>query len=35
MIEGQFLARAAILALEAVAQEDVEPGEGGMRAGFT
>jgi len=30
VIEGQFLRRAAILALEAIAQEDVEAGEGGM-----
>src|SRR3546814_20475169 len=30
MVEGQFLARPAILAGEPVAQEQVEPGEGRM-----
>src|SRR6478752_3148889 len=30
MIEGQVVMRVAVLADEAVAQEDVEPGEGGM-----
>jgi len=34
MIEGEVVARAAILAAEAVAQEDVEPGEGGIGGGF-
>src|SRR5437764_15370782 len=32
VIEGEIVIRRAILADEAVAQEDVEPGEGGMRA---
>src|SRR5919106_4210659 len=31
VIEGQVVMRVAVLADEAVAQEDVEPGEGGMR----
>jgi hypothetical protein len=31
VIEGEVVIRVAILADEAIAQEDVEPGEGGMR----
>src|SRR5665213_4042996 len=34
MIESEFLGIAAILAFEAVAQEDVEPGKGGMTGGL-
>jgi hypothetical protein len=33
VIEGQVLGIAAILAFELVAQKDIEPGEGGRRAG--
>src|SRR5260221_11217255 len=34
MIEGEIFARAAILAVELVAQEHVEAGEGGLRRGL-
>src|SRR3546814_856656 len=33
VIEGEVVVRSAILAAEAVAKEEVEPGEGGMRGG--
>src|SRR3546814_9361637 len=33
LIEGEVVVRSAILAAEAVAKEEVEPGEGGMRGG--
>src|SRR5260370_22456536 len=34
MIEGEIFARAAILAVELVAEEHVEAGEGGLRRGL-
>jgi hypothetical protein len=33
MVEGQFVAAAAILAGEPIAQENIEAGEGGMSGG--
>src|SRR3546814_4040133 len=33
VIEGEVVVRSAILAAEAVAKEEVEPGEGGMSGG--